>query len=97
MNLPGELVERLVTEMHLRVPERAEFFPESVRYSEVAAVITRVLNQTGPVYQEPRLNATHGRDMTSSRSLGLIARSVGLSPLFNLISSTIISATRTPF
>lgn len=42
-----KLVERLVTEMHLSVPERAALSPKSVRYSEVAAVITRILNETG--------------------------------------------------
>jgi len=34
-----KLVERLVTEIHLSVPERTELLSKSVRYSEVAAVI----------------------------------------------------------
>jgi hypothetical protein len=42
-----KLVDRLVTEMHLSVPERAALSSKSIGYSEVAAVITRVLNETG--------------------------------------------------
>lgn len=42
-----KLVETLVTEMHLSVPERAALSSKSVRYSEVAAIITRALNETG--------------------------------------------------
>jgi hypothetical protein len=42
-----KLVERLVTEMHLSVPERAALSSKAVRYSEVGAVIKRILNETG--------------------------------------------------
>ena len=42
-----KLIERLVTEMHLSAPERAALSDEGVRYAEVAAVIARVLNETG--------------------------------------------------
>ena len=42
-----KLVERLVTEMHLNVPERAALSSKTVRYSEVAAIIKRLLNETG--------------------------------------------------
>jgi hypothetical protein len=40
-----KLVEKLVTEMHLSVPERAGL--KTVGYSEVAAIVTRILNATG--------------------------------------------------
>jgi hypothetical protein len=42
-----KLVEKLVTQMHLSVPERAALSSKGVRYSEIAAVITRVPNETG--------------------------------------------------
>jgi len=42
-----KLVDRLVTEMHLSMPERAALSSKSIGYSEVATVITRVLNETG--------------------------------------------------
>lgn len=42
-----KLVERLVSEMHLSVPERAALSSKRLRYSEVAAVIARLLNETG--------------------------------------------------
>ncbi len=42
-----KLVERLVTEMHLNVRERAALSSKSIDYSEVATVITRALNETG--------------------------------------------------
>jgi hypothetical protein len=41
-----KLVERLVTEMHLSVPERAALSSKSISYSEVTTAITRVLNET---------------------------------------------------
>jgi hypothetical protein len=41
-----QLVEKLVREMHLNVPERAALSPSSVSYAEVAAVIERVLDET---------------------------------------------------
>lgn len=42
-----KLVERLVSEMHLSVPERTALSSKDVRYSEVAAVIKRILDETG--------------------------------------------------
>ena len=42
-----ELIEKLVTTMHLNVPERAALSTHSVRYSEVAAVVSRILKETG--------------------------------------------------
>jgi hypothetical protein len=42
-----QLVEKLVREMHLSVPERSALSPRSVRYSEVAAVIRRTLDEAG--------------------------------------------------
>ena len=42
-----KLVEKLVTELHLSAPERAALSTKSIGYSEVATVITRVLNETG--------------------------------------------------
>ena len=47
MSEKEKLVEKLVTEMHLSVPERTALSSKGVRYSEVAAVIVRVLNETG--------------------------------------------------
>jgi len=47
MSEKEKLVEKLVTEKHLSVPERTALSSKGVRYSEVAAVITRVLNETG--------------------------------------------------
>jgi hypothetical protein len=41
------LIETLVTTEHLNVPERAGLSPHTVRYSEVAAVVQRVLDATG--------------------------------------------------
>jgi hypothetical protein len=43
MNQREQLIEKLVTTMHLSVPERAALSTKSVRYSEVAAVMARVL------------------------------------------------------
>jgi hypothetical protein len=45
MNEREQLVEKLVREMHLNVPERSALSPPSVRYAEVAAVIERVLDE----------------------------------------------------
>lgn len=42
-----QLVEKLVTTMHLNVPERLALYPRTVNYSEVAAVIGRVLGRCG--------------------------------------------------
>jgi hypothetical protein len=42
-----KFVERLATEMHSSVPERAALSSKSISYSEVTTAITRVLNQTG--------------------------------------------------
>lgn len=42
-----KIVERLVTEMHLSLPERVALSSKSIGYSEVATIITRVLNETG--------------------------------------------------
>ena len=47
MNQREQLIEKLVTTMHLNVPERAALSTGSVRYSEVAAVVARVLEDTG--------------------------------------------------
>jgi hypothetical protein len=47
MNERKRIIEKLVTEMHLSVPERAAVSSNTVRYSEVAAVIIRVLKETG--------------------------------------------------
>jgi hypothetical protein len=45
MNQREILVEKLVTTMHLNVPERA-ILSNSVRYSEVTKVVARVLAET---------------------------------------------------
>lgn len=47
MNEREQLIERLVTTMHLSVPERAALSTDGVRYSEVATVVARVLEDTG--------------------------------------------------
>jgi hypothetical protein len=47
MNEREQLIEKLVTTMHLNVPERAALSTGRVRYSEVAAVVARVLEDTG--------------------------------------------------
>jgi hypothetical protein len=43
MNEREQLIEKLVTTMHLSVPERAALSTDSVRYSEVATAVARVL------------------------------------------------------
>lgn len=45
MSETEKLVEKLVTQMHLSVPDRGGL--KTVSYSDVAAVITRILNETG--------------------------------------------------
>jgi hypothetical protein len=47
MNKREQVIEKLVTTTHLNVPERAALSTDSVRYSEVATVIGRVLEDTG--------------------------------------------------
>jgi hypothetical protein len=47
MNEREKLIEKLVTTMHLSVPERLALSTDSVRYFEVAAVVQRVLEDTG--------------------------------------------------
>jgi hypothetical protein len=47
MNEREQLIEKLVTTMHLNMPERLALSPKSLRYSEVAAVVARVLEDTG--------------------------------------------------
>jgi hypothetical protein len=47
MNEREQLIEKLVTTMRLSVPERAALSTNSVRYSEVATVVARVLEDTG--------------------------------------------------
>jgi hypothetical protein len=47
MNEREQLIEKLVTTGHLNVPERAALSPRTVRYSEVASVVERVLEVTG--------------------------------------------------
>jgi hypothetical protein len=47
MNEREQLIEKLVTTMHLNVPERAALSTDTVRYSEVAAVVEHVLEDTG--------------------------------------------------
>jgi hypothetical protein len=47
MNERQQLIEKLVTTGHLNVPERSALSPCTVRYSEVAAVVERVLESTG--------------------------------------------------
>ena len=42
-----QLIEKLVTTMHLNVPERATLSSTSVSYTEVARVIQRILKETG--------------------------------------------------
>jgi hypothetical protein len=42
-----ELIEEQVTTMHLNVPERAALSTHSVRYSEVAAVVSSILEESG--------------------------------------------------
>jgi hypothetical protein len=47
MNEREQLIEKLVTTLHLNVPERTALSPKIVRYSEVVAVIRRSLNEKG--------------------------------------------------
>jgi len=47
MSQREQLIEKLVTAMHLSVPERISFSSKTVRHSEVAAVVARVLRDTG--------------------------------------------------
>ena len=47
MNEREQLIEKLVTTMHLSVPERTALSTDSIRYSEVAAAVARVLEVTG--------------------------------------------------
>lgn len=47
MNEREQLIEELVSTMHLNVLERAALATNSVRYSEVAAVVERVLEDAG--------------------------------------------------
>ena len=47
MNEREQLIEKLVTTMHLSVPERLALSPKNVRYAEVAAVVARVLEDSG--------------------------------------------------
>jgi hypothetical protein len=47
MSSREKLIEKLVCEMHLSVPERAALSPKIVRYSEVTSVIRRSLDERG--------------------------------------------------
>ena len=47
MNEREQLIEKLVTTMHLSAPERLALSPCNVRYTEVAAVVARVLENSG--------------------------------------------------
>jgi hypothetical protein len=47
MNDREQLIEKLVTTMHLSVPERLALSSNNVRYTEVAAVVARVLENSG--------------------------------------------------
>lgn len=47
MNERDQLIAKLVTTEHLNVPEHARLSPHTVQYSEVAAVVARVLEATG--------------------------------------------------
>ena len=47
MNEREQLIEKLVMTMHLSVPERLALSPASVRYTEVAAIVARVLENSG--------------------------------------------------
>ena len=46
MNEREQLIEKLVTTMHLSMPERLTLSP-NVRYAEVAAAVARVLENSG--------------------------------------------------
>lgn len=47
MNEREQLIEKLVTTMHLSVAERLALSPSNVRYTEVAAVLERLLENSG--------------------------------------------------
>ena len=47
MNEREQLIEKLVTTMHLSVPERLALSSKNVRYTELAAVVARVLENSG--------------------------------------------------
>src|ERR1700686_4657031 len=55
------LIEKLVTTEHLNVPERAGLSPHNVRYSEVAAVVQRMLDATG--YFPPNARSWQGGNL----------------------------------
>src|ERR1700688_267920 len=46
MNERDQLIEKLVTTIHLSVPERLALSSNNVRYTEVAAVVARVLENS---------------------------------------------------
>jgi hypothetical protein len=46
MNEREQLIEKLVTTMHLSVPEHLALSSNNVRYTEVAAVVARVLENS---------------------------------------------------
>ena len=68
MNEREQLIEKLVTTMHLSVPERLALSPNNVRYTEVAAVVARVLENSGYFPPGARAELNRRVQVTATKS-----------------------------